>query len=409
MCPHCGFLIRTTKIITPGAKARCPSCRQAFQITPSGECLVETIPVVGARSEPVEGPLPPRMPTSKETAEPRATAQSGPGQIANPKPLDGRRTEPFHSSHTVVVSALLLVLMGGGWGFVSWYSSQINILTKKVDRGADVRKTKIAGLADPKVVTALGCKKSGGFGPLGRAPALPDDPDRATAPTTAQVEHVVIGVSECRVGEVPLRSHRTTPKAHMIITLRITNLYEAPFGYDGRIGSNDPATMRDSFKNFYHRITFDPSDPPAGVVDKVTIPKGTTITDVLVFEQLPTCSDLDLDLPVGPSTGAFKFRIPSAFIKRPARDSFGGEGVFPCAYPIRLDGATRVPTRDFRDLSRLRLRRQFLHGLGAVEIRQAGLAFAVVMFSQQPGRVGLSRLIAKDRLGPADPLGGLAV
>jgi hypothetical protein len=67
----------------------------------------------------------------------------------------------------------------------------------------------------------------------------------------------------------------------------------------------------------------------------VSIPKGTTITDVLVFEQFPTCSDLDLDLTVGLSTGTFKFRIPSAFIKRPADESnmmFTGTG-FPMPPP----------------------------------------------------------------------------
>ena len=32
-CPHCGFTTSTSKELKPRARARCPKCKQAFEIT----------------------------------------------------------------------------------------------------------------------------------------------------------------------------------------------------------------------------------------------------------------------------------------------------------------------------------------------------------------------------------------
>src|SRR5438046_2173516 len=47
VCPHCGVETKTTKIIPPGARVRCPRCRGVFHILPHEGSLLETIPVLG--------------------------------------------------------------------------------------------------------------------------------------------------------------------------------------------------------------------------------------------------------------------------------------------------------------------------------------------------------------------------
>jgi hypothetical protein len=313
MCPHCGILIRTTKLITPGAKARCPGCKLTFCLTPTEGSLVETIPIVGVEQEIVEVALPPRMrSTSKEP--PRINGAGAPQPVEKSKPLDGERKLLFQSSRKGIVATLLLFLAAAGYGFIRWYSDQIRELNGNINNQAAARKNKLLKYADGRQSLANQGAPVGATAPL-------VDRDRVIAPTTCQVGNLVVGVSACNIQQVTLRSGRTLPQNHTVFTIRVTNLYEGVFSYDGfNYADNNRPVLRDQYKNYYNRLTsFDVQDPPFGaVMRKTDIPHGVTITDVVVFEgEPPSLTELDLDLTIAPTVGMFKFHIPARLIQRP--------------------------------------------------------------------------------------------
>ena len=305
-CPHCGKEFHTTKAIPPGSKVRCPQCRNIFHIVLAGDAgqeqLLEVIPIEGVSPLPARDlPLPPRAPIGQPL--PRA------------KPLDGKFREPFGHSRSFIAAIIIGLIILGGYGFVSWYSGQVTELSKAADKGANRLTNKVKALS--KLAPPPG-KTTADF-------LHPVDDGRTSAPSTQQIEQLVVGVSAAVIGSVQLRTP-LVKNEFLTITFRVTNLGDKPLKYEGWMASNPKPTLRDVNKNYFNRIDFPPNDQPQGRYQAGAVEPSLTVTDVVIFEAMspPTMGigmmggmgspDLELDLPDGEKT--FKYRIPFTFIQR---------------------------------------------------------------------------------------------
>jgi hypothetical protein len=135
-------------------------------------------------------------------------------------------------------------------------------------------------------------------------PVVDTDPSHATAPATAQIDDMVVGVSAAQLG--PL--NQLTAGECLTLTLRVTNLSNQNLSYQSWSRPNSMATLRDQNRNYYNRVPL-PSNP-------TEILPRQTIMDTLVFEATPIGVTLDLTLPYGSGNRAFQIRIPGGLVRR---------------------------------------------------------------------------------------------
>jgi hypothetical protein len=126
-CPHCGIAGKTTNVVLPGAKIRCPNCKKIIHIMASEDGLVETFPVADADAERMEALFGSDLPASEkstaasdddfrvladsnERLPPRAEAPkaAGPKIVLDHKPL------VWHKSRTFFGAILLAIVAMGG-------------------------------------------------------------------------------------------------------------------------------------------------------------------------------------------------------------------------------------------------------------------------------------------------------
>jgi hypothetical protein len=94
------------------------------------------------------------------------------------------------------------------------------------------------------------------------------------------------------------------------LTLRVTNLADEPIDYFGWADPGAKVTLRDQSGNYYNCL-------PSALRLPQTVEPRRTIVENLAFEKpLASASALDLDLPTRGEP--YQFRIPVAFIQRPA-------------------------------------------------------------------------------------------
>src|SRR5580692_6953953 len=95
-CAQCGSTLKTTKVVVPGAKVRCPLCKEVFHIHASDQDgMVETIPIAGELDTmEVELPSSDRLPKTMKAAirEPLAS-DAPPPRMGVPSPTAQKRIE----------------------------------------------------------------------------------------------------------------------------------------------------------------------------------------------------------------------------------------------------------------------------------------------------------------------------
>lgn len=148
-------------------------------------------------------------------------------------------------------------------------------------------------------------------------PEQPVEPVIVEAPPPTPVEStpaalpprtVAVSLGAVRIASVEYHNEtdgrmEKTDKAHLAITLHITNNGDAPANYITWAGipgsySLDIAALEDETGRAYRRVKMGRSAKPVGRVDEATIAPGESITDVLLFERpIGTIKPMQLDLP----------------------------------------------------------------------------------------------------------------
>jgi hypothetical protein len=185
--------------------------------------------------------------------------------------------------------------------FIWWYVGTIKDLDTAAGAAGEARGAQIAEAALPpsskkaatKAVTVL-------------VPTSPAQTDRTPAPKTAEINEMVVGISNARLAPSDSGSMRNA----FTLVLRITNTSPRPMKYVTWSNPDVKVVLRDGHGNYYNRIS--------KASDEFIIQPGETKTDTLVFEPNPGLTGLALDLPLATAPQPFKFEIPVGFIERPS-------------------------------------------------------------------------------------------
>jgi hypothetical protein len=318
-CAHYGTALKTSTAVPPGAKVRCPRCKGVIHVKSSDEDgLVETIPIEG-EAETIELAEPPSVDLGAAIANDGKGAKrgvnepsvTGPARAQGPMPSAGKKVEltgsqpGFRSGRTVFAGAGIAIAVVVACAFAWWYVGQVKELDVAGDVAVERRTAKIEkAAAAPK----LGIPTIKPAAPAS-APAagMLSPPSRTTAPSTAEIGDMVVGVSSARIGPAEQGGMLNS----FSVELSITNKSAKPIKYLSWSRSEIAVVLRDRYGNSYRRVS-------PGSKDEVEIKPGETMTDRLVFEPTAFGSELTLDLPVAGAGKSFLFVVPAGFIERTA-------------------------------------------------------------------------------------------
>ncbi len=311
-CAHCGSTLKTSKIVLPGAKVRCPKCKGVFDIHASDDHgLIETIPIEG-ETETLE--VAPLSSADLHTGIVKGAMGTRPGATAPvraqaptltaTKSLDLVGTQPaFRSGRTVFAAIGVAIAVVAVAAFAWWYVGTVKELDTAGNVAVEAGAAKTETAPEPPSLGMPSEKAAATAKTTLENLSLP--PSRTMAPSTAEIGDLVVGISSARLG--PL--NRSTAQNSLTLGLRITNRSDKPRKYLGWTQPEIKVLLRDRYGNFYNRI-------PLGPRDELMIKPGETITDRLAFEPTAFGSEVTLDLPVAGSEKSFQFLIPAAFIER---------------------------------------------------------------------------------------------
>jgi predicted Zn finger-like uncharacterized protein len=315
-CAHCGAALRTTKIMLPGAKVKCPKCKNLFQVHASDDAgLVETIPlgddgdalVLDAASSyddtkaiVVEsGRLPSRADGKRGVPAPARPAAATPT-----KKLDSiEGGAPFSGTRGIIVGIAGVFGVSLIAGFLWWYVSTVKALDTAAVKDGSAVHLKIESAAAP--VQASTKDETKATAVVIAAATTPPPSDRTTAPNTAEMGDLVVGIATARVGPLEQGDGRS----YLTLGLRITNQGVRPFKFMSWSETDVAVILRDRFGNYYNRVS-------SGASKEVSIKPHETITERLVFEPVPVGRELTVDLPIAGSEKPFKFLVTAGFIER---------------------------------------------------------------------------------------------
>jgi hypothetical protein len=318
-CPHCGHSAQTKRVIPPGARIRCPQCRDVFHILPAAGGLIETIPVVGELERATaldllapEAPAPSIPPAARwNTADtgvpmparcPPAVPQTETKALVSGKPL------PFHRFRTILAAAGIALLVAAGYGFVKWYVGTVRQLDRTVTEAVEERSEELKTLARPKVTAKPPAPRSSNPPPPLGPKTAPSDQWRTVAPTASQIGDLSVAVSAAHGGPItePVQGDFLT------VTLRITNISKIPISYVSWSGPEMGVLLRVENGAFYNPVPLPKREPKS-------ISPNETITDMLVFEPVPAMKSLELDLPIPGGDKSFRFIISYTLVDRTVR------------------------------------------------------------------------------------------
>jgi hypothetical protein len=128
-CPHCGHSTKTSKLVLPIAKIRCPKCQKDFAILALPAGLVETIRVA---DEPKRDPILElteaggggHNPHLEESALPPLPRAPMPAPTAPAKSALENSSPPFRGARTVLAAiGGFCVLAVAVFGYAAYYST----------------------------------------------------------------------------------------------------------------------------------------------------------------------------------------------------------------------------------------------------------------------------------------------
>jgi hypothetical protein len=315
VCTHCGSSLKTTSEVMPGAKVRCPSCKGVFHAPKPGQNgTPETIPLefdLDAVEVEMSSASPPAKLMKSGKREPIVASEPAPARPPGPLPSASKKIEygggsvPFRGTRTIAaaICALVGLVFAGGIGW--WYLGTVKSLDTAADVAVERRKDAIEKRAAPPAIgkptpRPAEVAKSA-------ATAAPVVDTRVTAPATAEINEMIVGIVSARLGPIDAGDAREV----LTLALRITNSAAKPMTYSGWTKPELKVTLRDMYGNDFKRVARDT------VGTETAVKPGETISDRLIFERTSFLAELNLDLPLAGSERAFKFRILPAFIERP--------------------------------------------------------------------------------------------
>jgi len=334
-CPHCGYSTKTTKLVLPNARIRCPKCKSVFQILASPDGLVESIPVA---DEPVRetllevtaaggGAMQPRASGGlqakylPETALPPPPRTPAPTPTTVAKPALATTPPPFRSSRTVlaIIGGTAVAVAVGAFAF--WYYSTVKALTKSADTASAQLTAKYkAPIGAPVGAAAAPLGASPTAMPVMKMPSMvgaslpasagspapsPTAPTRTEAPNAVQIGDLNVSLVSGHLG----RLNRAISGEYLSLRVKVTNRSRSPINFASWGRAKVPVILKDKEGNFY-------SIARAAGDDNITIAPGKSYIDTLLFEATPPYTQLDLDLPIAGTDGAFQFHTPSGFVVR---------------------------------------------------------------------------------------------
>jgi hypothetical protein len=126
VCPTCKHTCRTRRETRPGAKMRCPGCKDVFSFFVHGNGTVELRPV---DDEPTpESRLPPRVAEQDETQGTRRIFTSR----RRNRPIGGYL--PFEKSRSYIGTFAIWTILGLGSLAAYWYLNKIDTISKATGR-----------------------------------------------------------------------------------------------------------------------------------------------------------------------------------------------------------------------------------------------------------------------------------
>ncbi len=357
-CAQCGSTLKTTKAVVPGARVRCPKCKELFHIAGSDlDGTVETIPIAGEmETVDVELPSSEQQPKKMKAAiQPQPASDAPPPRMGAPLPAASKKIEyggqtQFGGSRTIVASVCVVTGVALVGGFCWWYFGTVKELDVAAGVAVEQRTARIAKVAKP--LTAESPKAKSGVATTAAPAPTVVKITRVTAPATSEINEMVVAITSAKLGPLEGGDGREA----LTLTLQITNNSKKPVKYAGWSQREIKARLRDGFGNFYNRLSFGPA------AAEIEIKPGETITDRLLFDKTTVMADLSLDLPVVGTELQYEFRIARPFIERagglpavvaesatpqPAVDATGGSKAPGSLTPGRADqpGAEQSPQK----------------------------------------------------------------
>ena len=394
----------------PGAKVRCPRCKGVIHVKSSDDDgLVETIPIEG-EPETIEllrrrqGILRRRLPMA-ERAQKRGVngpSVTGPAHAQGPMPSAGKKVEltgsqpGFRSGRTVFAGVGIAIAVVVACAFAWWYVGQVKELDVAGDVAVERRTAKIEkAAAAPKL--GIPTIKPAAPASAPAAGMLPP-PSRTTAPSTAEIGDMVVGVSSARIGPAEQGGMLNS----FSLELSITNKSAKPVKYLSWSRSEIAVVLRDRYGNSYKRVS-------PGSKDEIEIKPGETMTDRLVFEPTAFGSELTLDLPVAGAGKSFLFVIPAGFIERTAPPPIavatkqgskqavpppGGFLVAPAVPAAASAPKAADPATDAKVIAKVR--GDFKESMAEINRRRLGMSSNDSVTFQRRERTKLVKKLAKD-------------
>ena len=318
-CTHCGSALKTAKAVMPGAKVRCPKCKELFQVPASDlDEMIEQIPIAGeVETVDVERPSPDPQPKKVKAAiQPPPASDALPPRMGVPFPAASTKIEyggntQFGGSRTIVASVCVVIGVALVGGFCWWYFGTVKELDVAANVAVEQRTAKIAKVAKP--LTAESPKEKSGVSPAAAPAPVVVKITRVTAPATSEINEMVVGITSAKLGPLEGGDGREV----LTLNLQITNNSKKPVKYAGWSAPEVKARLRDGFGNFYNRVSLGPA------ATEIEIKPGETISDRLLFEKTTVMADLSLDLPAVGTEVQYEFRIARPFI-----DGAGGPPAF---------------------------------------------------------------------------------
>jgi hypothetical protein len=334
-CPHCGYSTTTSKVILPNTNIRCPKCQSVFQLVPTPEGLVETIPVAdeqrkdtllevtaaggGAAKRRSGGGLQPKYLHEATLPPPPRTPAPIPTSSVNSE--SARKPPFFHGSRKLVAVLGIATLATAVAAFGTWYYVTILSLTKSADSASDHRKAVYkapigapvgvssapVGATPPPTRVFEPAKPIGA--PVPETAASPSQSltstNRKLAPYAIEIDGLNVSLVSAHLG----RLNRAITSEYLSLRVKVTNRSKSAIPFTSWGQSKLPVILKDSQGNYYN-IQHASGDK------EVQIAPGKSFTDTLLFEPTTQYTQLDLDLPIPGTDRSFQFRTPPGFISR---------------------------------------------------------------------------------------------
>jgi hypothetical protein len=333
-CPECREATQTAKVVSAGAKVRCPRRKTVFPFRPSANDGLDDLPIF----EPEE-PRPVRerlAPDNRMTSDSASDEVSGRYRgITNEKfdpdqritidrmALKSERLKDrlregkpprFDGPRQFIAVVVIFALMGLGYGLFWWFHGWYYDLSNAQRMRQEYLARQTQNPQKPRTDKPTKPKASTAELPTPRTSTSA----RATAPAPVRIGDLEIEITTARITRVRMNKGAGNRDFYLTLSVRVHNRSGQPLEYKGWHFARNLPTLKDAkTKTSYGSVKYFPIDLPQDCIPQTVIPTGGSILDLLVFDPpaFPYPS-LELDLPSPIWYNTYKFYIPMDLIER---------------------------------------------------------------------------------------------